>query len=137
MLKIKNLTLEKKKPILRNLSFEIPKGRITLLMGKSGCGKTSLLRCLTHLESMYGGTISYAEKCLKKCTSQERSQILGYVAQSYSLFPHLTVLNNCAQPLRLLTSRPVKHLLPVIEQTLQSLDMLSYIHAKPSELSGG
>ncbi len=137
MLTIKNLSLQKNKAILSNLSFEIPKGRITLLFGKSGCGKTSLLRCLAHLESKYQGEISYESQNLIRYTSSKRSQIIGYVAQNYALFPHMTVLNNCAKPLELFTSKPLKKLLPAIEQMLQSLDMLPYIDSKPSELSGG
>lgn len=137
MLKVKNLSLVKSRPILQNISFSVATGRITLLLGKSGSGKTSLLRCLAHLEKDYAGAITYQDQSLRAIDQRMRSQIIGYVAQSYSLFPHLTVLDNCAQPLRLLTSQPLSALLPQIEKTLQSLDMLAYTCSRPHELSGG
>src|SRR6516165_6536209 len=116
MLKVNNLTLHKNKPILNNISFYAPPGRITLLLGKSGSGKTSLLRCLARLET-YQGDIT--------------SQSVTYVSQSYTLFPHMTVLENCLQPLRL------QGITTPIESTLASLGMLPYLSSKPHELSGG
>jgi ABC-type polar amino acid transport system ATPase subunit len=137
MLKVKNLSLFKKRPILNHISLEAPLGRITLLLGKSGSGKTSLLRCLATVESSYEGDITHQTTTLKKLSIRERSHLIGYVAQSYSLFPHLSAFENCAQPLRLFTSKPLASLLPLIENMLSSLGMLSYLNAKPHELSGG
>ncbi len=116
MLKVKNLTLRKKKTILNNLSLEAPPSTITLLLGKSGSGKTSLLRCIAGLES-YEGEIT--------------SPTVTYVSQAYTLFPHMTVRENCEQPLRL------NNVTASIESILAALDMLPYLNAKPSELSGG
>lgn len=132
MLKIKNLSLLKNRPILNDITFEAPLGQITLLLGKSGSGKTSLLRCIAHLETAYEGTITFQDEPLKS-----RSRIIGYVSQSYSLFPHLSVFSNCAQPLQLLTRQPLSSLRPQIEAILQSLDMLAYINSRPHQLSGG
>ena len=63
MLKINNVSLQKKRnkkevSILREISFEIPKSRISLLLGKSGSGKTTLLRCISQLEKDYQGAIT-------------------------------------------------------------------------------
>ena len=118
MLEVKNLTLRKNKTILNNISLVAPPGQITLLLGKSGSGKTSLLRCIAGLES-YQGTIV--------------APPLTYVSQAYTLFPHLTVFENCAQPLRLQNNFSSSR----IESTLAALDMLPYINSKPSQLSGG
>jgi polar amino acid transport system ATP-binding protein len=126
MLKVKNLTLRKKKIILNNLTLEVPYGRITLLLGKSGSGKTSLLRCLAQLES-YQGEITHLDAPFKNSLPS----IVTYVSQSYTLFPHLTVLENCLQPLRL------NKITTPIESILGYLDMLPYLFSKPSELSGG
>lgn len=116
MLKVKDLTLTKKKIILNNISIEAPPGRITLLLGKSGSGKTSLLRCIAGLES-YQGEITPASTT--------------YVAQAYTLFPHMTVRENLLQPLR------INNIATPIEPILSALGMLPYLDSKPSELSGG
>lgn len=116
MLKVKDLTLTKKKIILNNISIEAPPGRITLLLGKSGSGKTSLLRCIAGLEA-YEGEITPISTT--------------YVAQSYTLFPHMTIRENLLQPLR------INNLSTPIEPTLSTLGMLPYLDSKPNELSGG
>lgn len=116
MLKVKNLRLIKNKTILNDLSLEIPLERITLLLGKSGSGKTSLLRCIAGLETYQGKIYSPS---------------VTYVSQAYTLFPHMTVRENCLQPLRL------NNIKTPIEPILDSLDMLAYIDAKPYQLSGG
>ncbi len=126
MLKVKNLSLHKNKTILSNITLEAPPHCITLLLGKSGSGKTSLLRCLAGLET-YKGEITYNDLPLPK----NRSSIVTYVSQSYTLFPHLTVLENCLQPLRL------NKISNSIDSILESFHMLPYLHAKPHELSGG
>ena len=101
MLKVKNVSLSKKSNrILSGISFEIPKRRISLLLGKSGSGKTTLLRCISQLESAYEGEIVWGDQELGELSAKERCQLVGFVPQSYALFPHKNVLDNCAHALR-------------------------------------
>ena len=131
MLKIKNLSMG---TILRNISLEIPENKITLLLGKSGSGKTTLLRCIAHLEKNYIGEILYQDQPLSTLPAKDRCRVLGFVPQSYALFPHMTLLDNCVQPLRLHgePSAQAKAL-----KMLESLDMGLLARRKPHELSGG
>jgi polar amino acid transport system ATP-binding protein len=136
MLVIKNLSLTKKSQILQEISFEIPKGSITLLLGKSGAGKTSVLRCIAQLERHYEGEILYQDQDLKRLGPQDRCKIVGFVPQSFALFPHMTVLDNCAQPLRLLGEDKTAAY-EKAQEVLASLDMEKKALARPHELSGG
>jgi ABC-type polar amino acid transport system ATPase subunit len=132
MLNIKNLSF---KHILKNISFEIPQKRITLLLGKSGSGKTSLLRCIAQLES-YSGDVLYGDQKLDQMTAKDRCQLIGFVPQSFALFPHLNVFDNCAQPLRLLKQSKLS-IQAKIETILCSLDIEKLAYRRPHELSGG
>ncbi len=136
MLKIKKLSL---KGILQEISLEIPEKRITLLLGKSGSGKTTLLRCIAHLEKEYTGEIEYQEQKLSSLSPQERCRVLGFVPQSFALFPHMTILDNCAQSLRLLKLQGAskESAYEKAQTMLDSLDMGTFAGRKPHELSGG
>jgi ABC-type polar amino acid transport system ATPase subunit len=133
MLKVKKLSLGN---ILREVSLEISEKRITLLLGKSGSGKTTLLRCIAHLDKNYTGEIEYQGQKISSLSSQKRCQLLGFVPQTFALFPHMTILDNCAQSLRL--QRASKE--SAYEKSrarLDSLDMGKFANRKPHELSGG
>lgn len=138
MLKIKNISCTKQgKQILKNLSLEIPKNRVTLLLGKSGSGKSTLLRCIAQLETQYQGEISYQDQNMKELLPKDRSQIIGYLSQSYSLFPHMNILDNCANAPRLLFGLNKKDAYTQVQKTLQLLDMENLSLSMPSQLSGG
>ena len=98
MLQIHRVTLRKNREILSQIECVIPKGAITGLLGKSGSGKSSLLRCLAQLEPEHEGEILFAGKALKNQNAQTRGRLLGFLPQSYPLFPHLNVLENCIKP---------------------------------------
>lgn len=137
MLKIKKVSLEKSRgKILHAISLEVPQKRITLLLGKSGSGKTSLLRCMAQLEKGYEGEILHGDRNLSAMAPKERCRILGFVPQSFALFPHMNVRDNCAQPLWL--SGEAKEIAyKKAEEALCSLDMEKYADRRPQELSGG
>lgn len=142
MLQVKNLSLIKIKQkkefrLLQNISIEIEKERITLLLGKSGSGKTSLLRCIAQLEKDYTGEVEYQGKGMQTFSPRERSQIAGFVAQNYALFPFMTVLDNCAHPIRKVLGKTKKEAYEKVHERLESLGMLKYQDAHPHELSGG
>jgi ABC-type polar amino acid transport system ATPase subunit len=138
MLRVENLSLVKKdKLILDKITCELLRGKITLLLGKSGSGKTSLLRCLAGLESDVGGEISFLGKSLLGLPPKNRSRLLGYVSQSYALFPHMRALDQCVHPLRVLLCLSEKEAREKIAQLFEFLDIKRYTAAYPHELSGG
>lgn len=137
MLKVKKLTLaKKKKQILSGIEFEIPRSAVTLLLGKSGSGKTSLLRCLAQLESRYVGEIDYAGASVKELAPKERCRLIGFVSQSYALFPHMTALDNCTQPLTLL-GYSKKEAQEKAKAHFAFLGIEGLAGSYPHELSGG
>ncbi len=142
MIEIKSLSLNKNKKtsyyeILKDISFAVPQKRVTLLLGKSGSGKTSILRCISQLEKEYQGEILFNGKRIDQLTNQERCQIIGFVPQSYALFPFMTVLENCAHPLRTVLGMSKKEAFEKAEELLFSLEMHYLKDYYPHELSGG
>ena len=104
MIKGENVSLfygSKEKPfqVLKNISFNIEKARITSFIGRSGAGKTSLLKCVANLICNYTGNITFENKNIKLFTDYQRVSHIGFVFQQFHLFPHLSVLQNCVQPL--------------------------------------
>jgi len=105
MIEARNLTLiyrdvrKRERKVLTNITFDIPEGRITSFIGKSGAGKTSILRCIANLSSTYEGTLLFRGKSIKKLSPNKRVSHIGYVFQQFNLFPHMTALENCMHPL--------------------------------------
>lgn len=140
MLIAKRVSLKKgrnQRILLSDISIEIPKRSITLLLGLSGAGKSSLLRCLAQLETQYEGEIFYEGIKLRGVPAQKRAHWMSFIAQSYALFPHMTALENCAQPLRVTSKKT-----PIIARqkaldSLALLGMADFINSYPRELSGG
>lgn len=134
--------------VLRNVDLDVKEREIVVLMGLSGNGKTTLLRCLCDLETADSGEILindsyllkeengrsvYADKETKKALRKE----VGMVFQNYQLFPHRNVLQN-------LIEAPVYHKLmskedavQKAEKLLERLQISDKLHAYPSTLSGG
>jgi polar amino acid transport system ATP-binding protein len=138
MLEIKNLScIKAKKEILKGVSLNIPKNRATLLLGKSGSGKTTLLRCIAQLETQYQGEIAYQGQPINPLSPKERCQIIGFISQSFSLFPHMNIVDNCANALKVLFGTPKKAAYAQVEKTLCLLDIDSLALSMPSQLSGG
>jgi len=81
--------------ILRNLSFTLPTGQLTVLLGRNGVGKTTLLRCIMGVVPIRTGKISWKDKPLEKLPPYSRaSSGLGYVPQGRDIFPRLSVEEN-------------------------------------------
>ena len=85
--------------VLRDVSLEIYDGEFTALVGPSGCGKSTLLRILAGLEDLDDGSVRIDNIDVSEASASERN--LSMVFQSYALYPHLTVRENIAVPLRM------------------------------------
>lgn len=140
MLIIKNLYLKKGSPlkqILKGISVCFPQGEISLLIGRSGAGKSSLMRCMAQLETTYEGEVLFNGQPLQRLAASKRAQTLSYIAQGYALFPHLNALDNCSQPLQVVAKMQSSEAKQKAMAVMKSLGMAEYASAYPSELSGG
>jgi ABC-type sugar transport system ATPase subunit len=120
--------------VIPELDLTIHSGEFTVLLGPSGCGKTTLLRMVAGLEDPTGGQISIGSRNVTQLRPSERD--IAMVFQSYALYPHLSVADNLAFPLRVQgipkneRARQVNHV-----SALLGLDTL--LERKPRQLSGG
>ncbi len=121
--------------VLKSVSCSLPSGRITIFIGKSGAGKTTLLKSLVGLVPIAQGSISNGKE-ITALSPKQRSEEIGYVFQDFNLFPHLSVLRNCMDPL-LVHGMPYGQAEQRAREVLQQLEMQNFIDKYPSELSGG
>ena len=140
LLEVQNLSLEfGGKTVLRNLSFTLDRGEVKVVMGPSGSGKSSLLRCLNLLQKPTGGKVFLNGQDITAPDTDVcavRRQI-GFVFQQFGLFKHLDALHNVAlAPVKLLhLSR--KQALERAERELARVDMQDHGRKYPAQLSGG
>ena len=140
LLEVQNLSLEfGGKTVLRDLSFTLDRGEVKVVMGPSGSGKSSLLRCLNLLQKPTGGKVFLNGQEITAPGTDAcavRRQI-GFVFQQFGLFKHLDALHNVAlAPVKLLhLSR--KQALERAERELARVDMQDHGRKYPAQLSGG
>ena len=119
--------------VLENLSFEVDKNEIAAILGPSGIGKSTLLKCIVQLESIDSGSFVLNGETL---TEKDRTHV-GLVFQSSSLFQHKNVLENLLMAPRYHKLYEEKELLSMADSYLQDFGLLDKKFAYPSELSGG
>lgn len=119
---------------LKNVSIEIKKGEFFSLLGPSGCGKTTLLRIIAGFEDPTSGNVSLDDASILSLPSNKRR--VNTVFQSYALFPHLSVFENVAFPLRLrkLDNRTITER---VGEYLQLVKLDAHKSKLPDKLSGG
>jgi multiple sugar transport system ATP-binding protein len=120
--------------IVEDLNLELPDGSFTVLVGPSGCGKSTSLRMLAGLESVTSGTITIGDRDVTQL--QPRDRDVAMVFQNYALYPHLTVRENIAFPLRA-SKTPRAEALRRADQVAESLGLGKLLGRKPKDLSGG
>jgi len=125
--------------VLMNINIHITKGEVIALIGSSGCGKSTFLRCINGLEKVSNGKViidSLDITTSRKNLYKIRSEV-GIVFQQYNLFPHMTVRQNI-----MLAPMKVKKLSKleagkITEELLEKVGILDKINSYPDELSGG
>jgi len=120
------------------VSFEADAGELVVLVGESGCGKTTTLKMINRLIERSAGVIRVAGRDVAEIPAVSLRRTIGYVIQGVGLFPHLTVSENVAVVPSLLGWQPARILLRVEELlALVRLDPEVYRGRMPHELSGG
>ncbi|CAM3511369.1 ABC transporter ATP-binding protein [Kibdelosporangium persicum] len=117
-----------------SLDLEIADGEFFALLGPSGCGKTTLLRTIAGLEQASGGSVSIGDKDVTSFEPGRRN--VAMVFQDYALFPHMTVSENIAYPLKV-RRQPKTRQREVAERTAGSLSLGGLLERRPGQLSGG
>jgi ABC-type sugar transport system ATPase subunit len=116
------------------LNLHIKTGEFISLLGPSGCGKTTTLRMLAGLEFPTSGQIRIGERVVNDVPPSKRD--IAMVFQSYALYPHMTVSQNIAYPLRKRGVRKAERSV-MVNKTAEMLQLYPLLHRKPKELSGG
>ena len=123
--------------VLKDISFTIETGKFTVLIGESGCGKTTLLKMINKLITPTSGDIFIDGKNIKELDDIKLRRSMGYVIQQTGLFPHLTVRENITLIPKILKMDEAK----IKEDTLKMMNMIgldeSLLDRYPNELSGG
>jgi molybdopterin-binding protein len=132
MLTVSNLSLRLGSFELKNINFTVEKGAYFVLLGLSGVGKTVLLETIAGLHQPLSGTITLRGKDIAETPVPERN--ISIVYQDADLFPHLSVYENIAYPLR---SRKKKSIDDVVHMASQQTGIEMHLHRKPDTLSGG
>lgn len=117
-----------------NVSLEIEKGEFLTILGPSGSGKTSLLKLIAGFEPLSGGSIKLNGEDISKKEPYLRN--IGMLFQNYALFPHMTVLENVAYPLKLrkINKEQIKE---KVNEILSLVELTQFADRYPKQLSGG
>jgi ABC-type sugar transport system ATPase subunit len=119
---------------LRDLSLDVAHGELLVLVGPSGCGKTTTLRLVAGLEKPNQGMILLDGQEVTTLAPHRRG--VAMVLQNFALYPHLTVRQNLAFPLRM-RRVPRAEIAPRVEQTAGLLGLEPLLDRRPAQLSGG
>lgn len=123
-----------KKQVLSDINLEIEDKSFCILLGPSGCGKSTLLRLIAGLEQPDSGEIFIDDKKVNNVHPKDRD--IAFVFQSYALYPHLTVYENMAFPLKI-RNEDKKTIENKVKEAASILGLEELLKRKPKELSGG
>ncbi len=125
--------------VLKGVSFDIEKGEVVAIIGQSGSGKSTALRCINHLETINGGAIRVCghEVGSPGIDLRQLRQDVGIVFQSYNLFPHLTVKQNIMLAPRHVKKLPRELCAQKALSVLRTVGLLDKADCYPEQLSGG
>ena len=133
-------SFEEGKPVLDRLDLHLESGRFTGLLGPSGCGKTTLLRIFAGLERPTTGRVAFGDDVMVDVDSglfvPPEKRNVSMVFQSYAIWPHMSVFDNAAFPLKIhRVSR--REITERVREVLASVQLEGLEQRRPNELSGG
>src|SRR3954452_21339033 len=117
-----------------NVDLDIADGEFVILVGPSGCGKSTLLRMIVGLEDISSGDLTIGGKRVNEAGPKDRN--LAMVFQNNALYPHLSVRENIAFPLRL-AKMDKAEVDKRVNDAAKTLELTEYLDRKPAALSGG
>ncbi|HEV7252147.1 MAG TPA: ABC transporter ATP-binding protein [Mesorhizobium sp.] len=120
--------------VIPDIDLEIANGEFVVFVGPSGCGKSTLLRLIAGLEDVSGGTIAIDGRDVTREAPAKRG--LAMVFQSYALYPHMSVRNNIAFPLKM-AGEDKAVIDKKVNDAARVLNLTDYLDRRPGQLSGG
>ena len=125
--------------VLRDISMEVKKGDVTCIIGASGSGKSTMLRCINLLETPTSGDILFHnESVINTKVSQNKYRThVGMCFQSFNLFNNMTVLENCIIGQTKVLKKNKEEARKLAMHYLEKVGMAPYINARPDQISGG
>ena len=125
--------------VLNGVSLSVEKGEIIAIIGRSGSGKSTMLRCVNGLEPIQGGTVAFDGTVVNDPATDLRKlrQHVGIVFQSFNLFPHLSVEKNITLAPKVVKNVPAAEAHALAEAVLRKVGLAEKIDAYPDQLSGG
>ena len=126
--------------VLKGINLDIHQGEVVVIIGASGCGKSTFLRCLNGLEDIQGGDIILDNEIKFSDTKNDMTKIrqkIGMVFQSYELFPHLTILDNILLAPVKVQKRNKEEVKQQALKLLERVNLLDKQNSYPRQLSGG
>lgn len=146
IISVKNLrkTFKDQVQVLKDISFDVEKGEVLGIIGPSGSGKSTILRCISQLEEVSGGTIEICGQTLVKdgiyTDKKHRHEITlksSLVFQNFNLFPHYSVLRNVTEPQIQVLKRKKDEAKKTAMELLERMGLADKANNYPCELSGG
>lgn len=123
-----------KKPVIDRINLSIEQGEFIVLLGPSGCGKTTTIRMISGLEEVSGGNILIDGESILNKKPKDRG--VSMIFQSYAIWPHMTVFDNIAYPLKL-KKVPKKEIRERVYAAAEATHIESLLNRYPSQMSGG
>ena len=120
--------------VVRQATFTIHDGEFFILVGPSGCGKSTLLNMIVGLEDVSDGVINVDGESVNDLDPKDRN--MAMVFQSYAIYPHMSVRDNMAFPLKL-ANMPKEEISARVNKAADILELTEYLDRKPAALSGG
>jgi len=120
--------------VLDDFNLELAENELLVVLGPSGCGKSTLLRLISGLETADRGKIILDSRDITDMEPQKRKTAM--VFQNYALYPHMTVFDNIAFPLKV-AKISKEELKATVQKTAELLELENYLDRRPAQLSGG
>ena len=125
--------------VLKDINLSVKKGEVISVIGSSGSGKSTMLRCINLLETPTGGDILYEGMNIRDNSiklTDFRAKV-AMVFQQFNLFNNMTALDNCVKPQMIVLKRTKEEATKIALDFIDKVGMSAYINARPSQLSGG
>ncbi len=125
--------------VLKGISMTVSRGEVVVIIGRSGSGKSTILRCINGLEPIQRGRIAVNGEVVEAHSRHVRKirEEVGFVFQSFNLFPYYTALENVSLALKIVKKLPPAQAREVAEEMLARVGLSDKLEAYPDRLSGG